>query len=191
MAVILRIMKFVIQMFGSVIAGSILAGCAPNPPEQQFVDDAMRAVGGRARVEAVKTIVIEGTGVNYNLGQDMKPEAATQQFAITGYMRKIDVANRRQRIEQTRTPKFAYFQGPQPQTQIQVLDGDIAFNVNPAGAAVADRGASGARSPHRVVSPSHHRAALGDQSRHHGLQRADGRHDVRQADFTSGDRAGR
>jgi hypothetical protein len=40
---------------------------------------------------AVKSIVIEGTGVNYNLGQDMKPEAATQQFAITGYKREIDV----------------------------------------------------------------------------------------------------
>ena len=33
-------------------------------------------------------------------------------------------SNGKQRVEQTRTPKFAYFQGPQPQTQIQVLDGD-------------------------------------------------------------------
>ncbi len=95
----------------------------------------MRAVGGRAKVEAVKSIVIEGTGVNYNLGQDMKPEAATQQFAITGYKREIDLEQGRQRVEQTRTPKFAYFQGPQPQMQIQVLDGDIAFNVGANGAA--------------------------------------------------------
>ena len=50
----------------------------------------------------------------------MKPEAATQQFAVTGYTRQIDVEQGRQRVEQTRTPKFAYFQGPQPQTQIQV-----------------------------------------------------------------------
>ena len=113
----------------------ISAGCTPRPPEQQFIDDAMRAVGGRARVEAVKTIVIEGTGVNYNLGQDMKPEAATQQFAISGYKRQIDVEKGGQRVEQTRTPKFAYFQGPQPQVQIQVLDGDIGFNVGANGAA--------------------------------------------------------
>ena len=112
-----------------------LAGCTPKPPEQQFIDDAMAAVGGRARVETVKSIVIEGTGVNYNLGQDMKPEAATQQFAITGYKRELDVARGWQRVEQTRTPKFAYFQGPQPQTQIQVLDGDYAFNVGANGAA--------------------------------------------------------
>ena len=95
----------------------------------------MRAVGGRDRVIAIKSIVIEGTGVNYNLGQDMKPEAATQQFAITGYKREFDTEQGKQRVEQVRTPKFAYFQGPQPQTQMQVLDGDIAFNVGANGAA--------------------------------------------------------
>src|SRR5687767_5122630 len=113
-----------------------LTACAsPATPEQQFVDDAMRALGGRSRVEAAKTLIIEGEGVNYNLGQDMKPDAATQQFAISNYKRQIDIANGRQRVEQTRTPKFAYFQGPQPQTQIQALDGAVAFNVNPQGQA--------------------------------------------------------
>ena len=95
--------------------------CTPAPPEQQFLDDALRAVGGRARIEAVKTIAIEGSGVNYNLGQDMKPEAATQQFAVSGYTRQIDVAQGRQRVEQTRTPKFAYFQGPKPQTHCSAI----------------------------------------------------------------------
>ena len=117
----------------SVLCSSLVvlsAACAPPlPPEQQFVEDAMRAVGGRAKVEAVKSIVIEGSGVNYNLGQDIKPEASTQQFEITGYKRQIDVAQGRQRVDQTRTPKFAYFQGPQPQTQVQILDGDVAFNI--------------------------------------------------------------
>ena len=112
-----------------------LASCKPKPPEQQFIDDAMNAVGGRARVEQVKTIAIEGTGVNYNLGQDVKPDAHDQQFAISGYIRKIDVAQGRQRVEQTRTPKFPYFQGQQSQTQVMGLDGDVAFNVSPQGAA--------------------------------------------------------
>ena len=115
---------------------SFLVACSgtPKTPEQQFVDDALKAVGGRDKVEKVKTIAIEATGVNYNLGQDMKPEAATQQFAISGYMRKIDVEQGKQRIEQTRTPKFLYFQGPQPQTQIMTLDGDVAYNESPNGA---------------------------------------------------------
>jgi glyoxylase-like metal-dependent hydrolase (beta-lactamase superfamily II) len=95
----------------------------------------MRALGGRDKTAGVKTLVIEGEGVNFNLGQDMKPEAATQTFAITGYTRSIDVEHHRQRIEQTRTPKFAYYQGQQAQVQVQSLDGDVAFNVNPAGQA--------------------------------------------------------
>jgi glyoxylase-like metal-dependent hydrolase (beta-lactamase superfamily II) len=118
-----------------LVAALALAGCAQPTPEQQFLNDAYAALGGKSRIEGVKTLTIEGSGVNYNLGQDMKPEAATQTFAISGYKRQIDVINNRQRVEQTRTPKFAYFQGPQPQTQIQGLDGEVAFNVNPAGAA--------------------------------------------------------
>lgn len=130
-----RIMKFAIQLFGLAAVGVSLTGCRSQPPEQQFIADAMAAVGGRTRIEAVKTIVIEGDGVNYNLGQDMKPDAATQVFTISAYTRKIDVEHGRQRIEQTRTPGFAYFRGQQPQTQIQAIDGDVAFNVNPGGAA--------------------------------------------------------
>ena len=111
----------------------LLAGCTQAPPEQQFIDDAMQALGGRERVLAARTLTIEGEGVNYNLGQDMKPEARTQTFAISGYTRRFDLANSRQRVEQTRTPKFAFFQGPQPQTQVQALDGAVAFNVNAQG----------------------------------------------------------
>jgi glyoxylase-like metal-dependent hydrolase (beta-lactamase superfamily II) len=129
---------------GTALIALTLSGCTPKPPEQQFVDDALRAVGGRERITAIKTVAIEGGGVNYNLGQDMKPDASTQQFAVSGYMRKIDVEQGKQRVEQTRTPKFAYFQGPQAQTQIFALDGDVAFNVNAQGnatrvAAAAER----------------------------------------------------
>ena len=78
--------------------------------------------------------------MNYNLGQDMQPEAATQTFAVTDYKRQIDIPNGRQRVEQTRTPKFAFFQGPQAQKQIQGLDGEVTFNVNAAGAATRTGG---------------------------------------------------
>jgi glyoxylase-like metal-dependent hydrolase (beta-lactamase superfamily II) len=112
------------------------AGCAtPKTPEQQFVDDALAAVGGRDKVVAVKSVIIEGGGVNYNLGQDMKPEAATQTFEVTDYRRTIDVEHGRGRIEQTRTPKFAFFQGPQPQRQIQGIEGEVPFSVNAQGQA--------------------------------------------------------
>ena len=133
--------------FAALFTTLALAGCSRPTPEQQFIDDATAALGGRSRIEAVKTLTIEGGGVNYNLGQDMKPDAANQTFEITGYKRQIDVINGRQRVEQTRTPKFTYFQGPQPQTQIQGLDGEVAFNVNAAGTAARMAGL-GARDRH-------------------------------------------
>ena len=116
-----------------------LAGCHAGHAGAAIPRRCDAALGGRSRVEAVKTLTHRRQGVNYNLGQDMKPEAATQQFAVTGYKRQIDIANGRQRIEQTRTPKFAYFQGPQPQTQIQGLDGDDRVQRQCAGPGDAAR----------------------------------------------------
>jgi glyoxylase-like metal-dependent hydrolase (beta-lactamase superfamily II) len=120
-----------------MIAAASLAGCntTPKTAEQQFLDDALTAIGGRANIDTLRSIVIEGGGVNYNLGQDMKPEAATQTFELTDYKRQIDIDNGRQILEQVRTPKFTFFQGPQPQKQLQVLDGEVAFNVSESGQA--------------------------------------------------------
>lgn len=143
--------------FPALLLTLALASCAQPTPEQQFIDDAAAALGGRSRLAAVKTLTIEGTGVNYNLGQDVKPDAATQAFAITGFKRQIDLSNGRQRVEQTRTPKFAYFQGPQPQTQILGLDGGVAFNVNAAGAATR---LGGAASADRQTDLYHHPLVL-------------------------------
>lgn len=146
----------------------------------------MKAMGGRAKIEAVKTLLIDGQGVNYNLGQDLRPGAATQTFEITGYTRKIDVEHGRQRIEQTRTPKFAYFQGPQPQVQVQGIDGDVAFSVNPAGEAA--RLAQGAEHDRRMEFFHHPvtalRAATGPQTTIANVRTIG---NVRQADFKLGD----
>jgi hypothetical protein len=107
----------------------------PTPPEQQIVNAAAAALGGRDRVLAVKTLVIEGDGWNGNLGQDMTPDAAGQKFMLSGYRRSIDVAGARARVEQTRTPDFAYFQGQAPQKQVAGVDKDVAYNVPPNGEA--------------------------------------------------------
>src|SRR5438309_10830666 len=107
------------------LCGTLLAlccsACAQSTPEQQIVNDAAAAMGGRDRILAVKTLVIEGDGKNGNLGQDVTPEATTQAFVLSGYRRAIDVAGRRVRLEQTRTPNFAYFQGMAPQKQVLAL----------------------------------------------------------------------
>src|SRR5262245_16191713 len=119
----------------AALASAIATGCAPKPLERQIVDDAAAALGGASRITAIKTIVIEGEGTNGNLGQDMTMDASGQQFVLSGYKRAIDVAASRTRVEQTRTPNFAYFQGPQPQKQIFGVDGEVAYNVAPDGRA--------------------------------------------------------
>ena len=116
-----------------VAAAAAISACSKQTPEQQIVADAASALGGRSRVLAVKTIVIEGEGTNGNLGQDMTMDASSQAFVVTGYKRSVDLVNLRARTEQTRTPNFAYFQGPQPQKQVLGVDGDVGYNVAPNG----------------------------------------------------------
>lgn len=181
--------RTLICSFGWMLAIVTLASCntTPKTPEQQFLDDAVAAIGGRANIDALKSIVIEGTGVNYNLGQDMKPDAATQTFELTNYTRQIDIVNNRQVIEQVRTPKFAYFQGPQPQKQLQVLDGEVAFNVGENGQATR---LTQWPERDRRVDFLHHPAAALKVATSPGVTITNVRNTgaVRQADFTFTDR---
>ncbi len=119
----------------TALALTCWSACARPTPEQQIVLDAAAALGGADAIRAVTTLVLEGEGMNGNLGQDMTPEATGQMFKVTDYRRVIDVAGGRWRLEQTRTPNFAFFQGPAPQRQIQGLDGDVGYNIAPNGTA--------------------------------------------------------
>src|SRR5688572_24035507 len=137
-------------------------GCARPTPEQQIIEDAAAALGGRDRILAARTLVLEGDGSNGNLGQDMTPEATAQSFTVTGYKRSVDLAGRRARTEQTRTPTFVFFQGQAPQRQVLGIDGEVAYNVAPNGNVTR---ASNAVAADRRIEFHHHpltivRAAL-------------------------------
>jgi len=106
-----------------------LASCARPTPEQEIVNAAAAAMGGAAKIQSVRTLTLEGEGTNFNLGQDMVPGASGQTFTVAGYKRLLDIPGGRSRQEQTRTPNFAFFQGMQPQKQVQGVDGDVAYNV--------------------------------------------------------------
>ena len=103
-------------------AVTLVVACGPATPEQGLIDDAAEALGGRDRVLAVQTLLLEGGGSNGNLGQDMTPEETGQTFAVSDYRRAIDLSAGSVRVSQTRTPNFNFFQGPQPQTQTFGLD---------------------------------------------------------------------
>jgi glyoxylase-like metal-dependent hydrolase (beta-lactamase superfamily II) len=108
-------------------------GCAQPTSEQQVINDAAMAIGGRERVLAVRTIVMEGTGTQFNLGQDVRPDAHEQTFEVTSLTRQMDLPSRRVRTELTRVPRFAYFQGQAEQRQLQGVDGDVGYNIGANG----------------------------------------------------------
>jgi glyoxylase-like metal-dependent hydrolase (beta-lactamase superfamily II) len=125
-------------MFRPILAAMLtaaLSACTAATPEQQIVNDAAAALGGRDRLLDVKTLVLEGGGTNGNLLQDMAPDASGQTFVVSEYRRSIDVAGGRAKTEQTRTPNFAYFQGMAPQRQVFGIDGAIAYNLAANGTA--------------------------------------------------------
>jgi glyoxylase-like metal-dependent hydrolase (beta-lactamase superfamily II) len=62
-------------------------------------------------------------------------DATGQRFDVTGYLRRIDIATGRMRIEQTRTPNFSYFQGQAPQKQVFGVADRVAYNIAPNGTA--------------------------------------------------------
>jgi len=123
------------KLLFALLAAVALGGCSRATPEQQIVNDAAQAIGGSDRIAAVKTLVVEGTGTQYNLGQDVTPGASGQTFAVTAYKRAVDVAGGRARTELTRQPNFTFFQGPAAQKQVAGIDGAVAFNVAPNGTA--------------------------------------------------------
>src|SRR5260370_3005614 len=126
-------MNRTVYVTACVLAASM--ACSKAGQDKQVVDDAAKALGGRQVLLDMKTLVIEGEGTNGNLGQDMTPEATGQAFELFGYRRSVDVNAARVRIEQTRTPNFVYFQGPQAQHQIFGVDGEIGYTIAPDGTA--------------------------------------------------------
>src|SRR5690349_474326 len=102
----------------------MFVGCTSSP-EQSTVNDAAAALGGADKIQAVNTLVIEGTGENTNLGQSLTPDSMNV-FKVDQYKRSIDFANTRWRVQQTRVATFGP-PNPQPQVQDFGVDGDIAY----------------------------------------------------------------
>lgn len=119
----------------SLIVALWALGCARVPPERQLVLDAATALGGVDAIPRSGLLTLEGTGRQFNLGQDLRPGLREQTFTVNLYKREVDLAEPRYRVTQTRTPNFAYFQGPQAQTQVQGVDGDVAYNASAQGRA--------------------------------------------------------
>ena len=122
------------RLFACLILASgflLPPGAHAQSPEQQIVNDAAAALGGRDRVLAVKTLVIEGAGHDMSVGQALRYDELGLLSDITqirDYKRAYDLANGRARFEATRHVQIFYV-GDAPARQVQHLDKDVAFNV--------------------------------------------------------------
>jgi len=152
-----RITRSALPVLGLLLA----AACTRLTPEQQLAEDIATALGGADRVKAARVITLEGTGRQFNLGQDLRPGLADQTFTVSAFTREIDLAAPRLRTTLTRTPAFAYFQGPQAQTQVQGVDGDVVYNgSDPAKLARGSASAGADRRAERFHHPLVVAAAL-------------------------------
>ena len=145
--------------------------CAPPTPESRVMDEVATALGGRDRVEDVRTLVLQGQGEQPNIGQNMSPEADLPVWKVTQYKRVLDLDRGRMRVQVTRVPAFQ-FVTPQ-QRQDFGVDGDVAYAIAANGTAtrasdqvVWDRRAEMLHHPLTVV-----RAALADGARVDNLRR--------------------
>jgi len=118
----------------AVIACTMLLPAAAQTPEQQIVNDAATALGGRDHVMAVKTMLLEGAGnfvgiTSLRYDDDIGFKSAIEQ--LRDVKRAYDLANTRARFELTRMVEYVFYIGDAPTRTIQGLDGTVAFNINP------------------------------------------------------------
>src|SRR5437763_12655318 len=94
--------------------------------ELAVITRAAEAVGGKDKVLAVKTLVIEGSGINPNVGQNPLPDSPLLNWNVPEFKRSLDLANGRMRVEQHRMAAFDFALATDVR-QNMGLDGNIAF----------------------------------------------------------------
>ncbi len=169
-----------------VLVAVLAAGCSsPTPPApvstpapvqpspaMAVVEAALRAVGGRAAVEAADRLVMEGEGEVFALGQNRTLESELPVYQLTEVRRDVDLAGGRSRQEQFLTSRYWG-----PRKFIASLDGDVAFDVAEDGSATR---ASDSDARDRRLELRHHpiamlRAALAPGAAVSGRRQVEGR----------------
>jgi glyoxylase-like metal-dependent hydrolase (beta-lactamase superfamily II) len=119
---------------------SIAAYSQSNSRAAQVVEAAAEALGGKQRIESVKTLKIVGYGqLAYQDGGgniSSSPLAPQKWININAHQRTIDFAHERMRLQQRNVQDFvfAYERNMTGAARVdQALDGDVAYNVGPDG----------------------------------------------------------
>jgi glyoxylase-like metal-dependent hydrolase (beta-lactamase superfamily II) len=96
-------------------------------PDHPALDAVAQAMGGKARVLGIRTLLVEGSGTVLFFGQTLTPFAKTN-ITVTTFRRAYDFANRRWIAEQIRESR--YLTPVPPPLRVRLgLDGDVAYNI--------------------------------------------------------------
>jgi len=98
---------------------------AAQPPTA--LDDVAKAMGGKERVLAVRTLIVEGTGERLFFDQALSPYAKTNN-TLTAFRRSYDFANRRLLQDETRESRYVTPMPP-PLRVRGGVDGDVGYLV--------------------------------------------------------------
>ena len=130
----------------TVVAASTVYAAAQQQTQAavRLIAGAAEALGGRERILAVKTIVLEGYGeaayMNGGGNISASPDAPQKWVSIPEYEKTIDLEHRRMRVRQRNHQNFVfasaagYLGAANPNTVY--LDGQIAYNIGQNGRAV-------------------------------------------------------
>lgn len=125
-------MTTVVRTAAIAVALAALGSCTRPSPEMQVVAAAADAMGGATRLQAIRSLTMEGTGRDLAVGGSVTPEAPPNVNLVTEYRRTLDAAGPRMRTRQVRTAQYQ-FANAVVVRQDQGLDGPVAYNVPAAG----------------------------------------------------------
>ncbi len=130
------------RAFCAFLAATMLCACG-KAPERKALQAAAAALGGKDKIQAVKTLTIEGDGENGNLGQNVTPEAPLTTWKVSEFKQTRDLENKRMRTQQVRTAQFPFALATIAKQSLSI-DGNVAWDTNADGKAarLTDRAAS-------------------------------------------------
>src|SRR5262245_13436484 len=113
-------MKMLAMAAALMLAALMVAGAA-GPPEKDLVEDAAKALGGRDRILAIKTLTIEGQGESGALTQSLGADGKMSLSSVLGFKEIIDVPQRRMGVEYSTKRQFLFVL-PEPGPVHTVVD---------------------------------------------------------------------
>lgn len=110
--------------------GPVTGARAQDSSGAEVLGEAVDALGGKRAVMAAHSLVIDGTGINPNLLEQMRPEDPPLVWALPQFRQAFDFDHGRYQVKLIRRPAFPAVFDNWPQDSR--LDGDVAYNGGPS-----------------------------------------------------------